>query len=89
MDIKLLFVGFSLLSCSTSALADDVLGHVIEYDGTKVNTRTDYTYDSNGLLVQKLVTKPNTEDASLMENYEKVNYGYDDQKRCNLIENYV
>lgn len=70
-------------------LADDVLGHVIEYDGTKVNTRTDYTYDSNGLLVQKLVTKPNTEDASLMENYEKVNYGYDDQKRCNLIENYV
>lgn len=89
MDIKLLFVGFSLLSCSTGALADDVLGHVIEYDGTKVNTRTDYTYDSNGLLVQKLVTKPNTEDASLMENYEKVNYGYDDQKRCNLIENYV
>lgn len=89
MSFKLLFVGVSLLSCSTHILADDVLGHVIEYDGTKINTRTDYTYDSKGLLVQKLTTRPNTEDASLMENYEKVDYSYDDQNRCNLVEDYV
>lgn len=48
MNRKLLFVGVSLLSCFTSVHADDVLSHVIEYDGTQVSSRTDYTYDANG-----------------------------------------
>ena len=51
MDRKLLFVGVSLLSCFTSVHADDVLSHVIEYDGTQVSSRTDYTYDANGMVI--------------------------------------
>ena len=39
MDRKLLFVGVSLLSCFTSVHADDVLSHVIEYDGTLVSNK--------------------------------------------------
>lgn len=89
MSKRLLFVGATVLSCFCSINADEVLTHVLEYDGTKINSRIDYTYDANGLLVEKLITKPNTSDPTVMDNSEKVNYGYDAQKRCNLVENYV
>lgn len=89
MNKRLLFVGATVLGCFCSINADNVLTHVLEYDGTNLNSRIDYTYDTNGLLVEKLVTKPSTSDPSAMTNSEKVIYGYDDQKRCNLVENYV
>ena len=89
MNKRLLFVGATVLGCFCSINADNVLTHVLEYDGTNLNSRIDYTYDTNGLLVEKLVTKPSISDPSAMTNSEKVIYGYDDQKRCNLVENYV
>lgn len=65
MSKRLLFVGATVLSCFCSINADEVLTHVLEYDGTKINSRIDYTYDANGLLVEKLITKPNTSDPTV------------------------
>lgn len=89
MDRKLLFVGVSLLSCFTSVHADDVLSHVIEYDGTQVSSRTDYTYDANGMVIEEFITRPSPSDPSVMSNYEKINYGYDSQKRRNFVADYM
>lgn len=89
MNRKLLFVGVSLLSCFTSVHADDVLSHVIEYDGTQVSSRTDYTYDANGMVIEEFITRPSPSDPSVMSNYEKINYGYDSQKRRNFVADYM
>lgn len=72
MDRKLLFVGVSLLSCFTSVHADDVLSHVIEYDGTQVSSRTDYTYDANGMVIEEFITRPSPSNPSVMSNYERL-----------------
>lgn len=90
MGNKLFLLGviaFANSAIPIAQAADEVLNYVLEYNGETLNSRTDYTYDSNGMMTEKLTRQPNSEGG--LENYAKSNYGYDDQGRCNMVENYL
>ena len=91
MDSKLLLIGVVLASVGAAAPAaaqSDVVSYVLEYSGTSLSGRIDYTYDVEGRVTEKLTTRPNAETGG-MENDERVNYYYDEQGRQNVVENYL
>ena len=87
MDRKLLLFSVVLAASGLSMPAvaqNGVVSYVLEYSGTALSGRVDYTYDTEGRVTEKLTTRPNAETGEL-ENLERVNYGYDEQGRQNMV----
>lgn len=88
MTTNLLFLSASLLAATAlpSVAQNDsqVIDHVLEYSGTDITGRIDFTYDPDGRVTEILTQVPTAEGS--YENSKKESYGYDDQGRRNVVE---
>lgn len=84
--LSMMFVGGA--GAASAWASSNVVNHVMLYntaDGT-LSSRIDYTYDADGRMIEELTTVPTSDGG--MENLNKSVYGYDEQNRRNLVENY-
>ena len=94
MNKKLLL--FSVLLSSVAyvplvAQNNDVVTYVVLHNTSdnSVSSRIDYTYDTQGRVIEELTTVPGADNKEELINSAKIIYGYDDQGRRNVVEKYL